>query len=78
MAKEVEKRSGKATRQHYKKDRRETVIQVRMNAEELAPSGWGREADARARIICVARCAVLPVPTRSTRSLRTLRSSTGC
>lgn len=36
MAKEVEKRSGKATRQHYKKDRRETVIQVRMNAEELA------------------------------------------
>lgn len=36
MAKEVEKRSGKATRQRYKKDRRETVIQVRMNAEELA------------------------------------------
>ena len=36
MAKEVEKRSDKATRQHYKKDRRETVIQVRMNAEELA------------------------------------------
>lgn len=36
MAKEVEKRSGKATRQRYKKDRREAVIQVRMNAEELA------------------------------------------
>lgn len=36
MAKEVEKRSGKATRQRYKKDRREAVVQVRMNAEELA------------------------------------------
>ena len=36
MAKEVEKRSGKATRQRYKKDRREAVIQVRMNGEELA------------------------------------------
>lgn len=32
MAKEVEKRSGKATRQRYKKDRREAVVQVRMNA----------------------------------------------
>lgn len=30
-----EKRSAKATRQHYKKDRREAVIQVRMNEEEL-------------------------------------------
>lgn len=36
MAKEVEKRSCKATRQRYKKDRREAVIQVRMNGEELA------------------------------------------
>ena len=36
MANEVEKRSGKATRQRYKKDRREAVVQVRMNAEELA------------------------------------------
>lgn len=36
------------------------------------------KAYARARIICVARCTVPPVPTRSTRSLRTLRSSTGC
>lgn len=31
----MEKRSAKATRQHYKKDRRETVVQVRMNEEEL-------------------------------------------
>lgn len=31
----MEKRSAKATRQHYKKERRDTVVQVRMNEEEL-------------------------------------------
>lgn len=30
-----EKRSAKSTRQHYKKERRETVVHVRMNEEEI-------------------------------------------
>jgi hypothetical protein len=36
MADNYQKRSGKATRQHYKKDRRESVVQVRMNDAEVA------------------------------------------
>lgn len=36
MADMYEKRSGRATRQRYKKDRRDRVVQVRMNDEELS------------------------------------------
>ena len=36
MAETYEKRSGKATRQKYVKDRRDKVVQVRMNDAELS------------------------------------------
>lgn len=46
MAETYEKRSGKATRQKYVKDRRDKVVQVRMNDAELSLLDEQRELEA--------------------------------
>ena len=51
MAETYEKRSGKATRQKYVKDRRDKVVQVRMSDAELSLLDEQRKTRSRSNFL---------------------------